>query len=183
MKFWLMQLSLRPALAGAMLVLPLLSACAKSERAFDGRIPVAVHGVNHTAQEFTFVLADPLDMENRAGGETINAYGAGGTMCCFNLPKQWHPELKVELHTTKWIPRTPENVLPSGRQSFTLEIPVYEPGKAAELWILRTEDDTYSIVVSNLQPDHPEWPGKTKGWPVPSLEYRQLMHARDLKEA
>lgn len=183
MSLWMNRLRLRATLAGVVLVLPILTACAKSERAADGRVPVAVHGVNHTAQEFTFVVVDPLDEENVAGGETINAFGAGGTMCCFNLPKQWRPGLKVEVRATKWLPRTPENILPSVKQRFVLDIPAYEQGKAAELWILRTPDDEYSLVASNVQPDHPEWTGKIKGWPVPSVEYQRSIHARDIKEA
>lgn len=169
--------------AAVVLSLPMLTACAKSESADNGRVPVAIHGVNHTDDEFSFVLADPLDKENRAGGETINAYGAGGTMCCFNLPKQWRPGLKAEVRATMWLPPTPQNNLPSVTKSYLLDIPAYAPGKAGELWILRTAADEFSLVSSNYQPDHPNWPGKIKGWPVPSVEYKRIIHARYLKEA
>lgn len=30
-----------------------------------------------------------------------------------------------------------------------------------------------SVLSSNFQPDHPKWPGKIKGWPVPSIEFRR----------
>ena len=169
--------------AAVVLSLPMLTACAKSESADNGRVPVAIHGVNHTDDEFSFVLADPLDKENRAGGETINAYGAGGTMCCFNLPKQWRPGLKAEVRATMWLPPTPQNNLPSVTKSYLLDIPAYAPGKAGELWILRTAADEFSLVTSNFQPDHPKWPGKIKGWPVPSVEYQRNIHAQFLKEA
>jgi hypothetical protein len=169
--------------AAVVLSLPMLTACAKSESADNGRVPVAIYGVNHTDDEFSFVLADPLDKENRAGGETINAYGAGGTMCCFNLPKQWRPGLKAEVRATMWLPPTPQNNLPSVTKSYLLDIPAYAPGKAGELWILRTAADEFSLVSSNFQPDHPNWPGKVKGWPVPSLEYQRVIHASFLKEA
>jgi hypothetical protein len=181
MNLWINRLL--PVLAGVMLVLQMLTACAKSERASDGRVPVAVHGVNHTAQEFSFVIVDPLDKKNGAGEEAITAFGAGGTVCCFKLPKQWRPGLKVEVRATTWLPRTPENVLTSVKRNFVLEIPAYEQGKASELWILRTADDEYSLVASNYQPDHPQWPGKIKGWPVPSVEYQRSMHETYLKEA
>lgn len=174
---------LQPALACVVLILSMLGACAKSERADDGRVPVAIHGVNHTAQEFTFVLADPLDEENVAGGETINAYGAGGAMCCFNLPQQWRSGLKAEVRATIWLDPTPKKKLQSLKKRYVLEIPAYEQGKAAELWVLRTGDDEFSVVLSDLQPDHPEWPGKIKGWPVPSVDYRRIIHARSVKEA
>ena len=177
------RLGLHRALASVVLIVPMLAACARSEGAPDGRVPVAVHGVNYTAEEFGYVLIDPLDKENRAGEEAIIAYGAGGTVCCFNLPKQWRPGLKVEVRATKWLPRTPEHVLRSVKQSIVLDLPNYEQGKVAELWVLRTTDDEYSIVISNFQPDHPQWPGKIKGWPVPSVEYLRIIHARVLKEA
>ncbi len=183
MSLWMNRSGVRLALAGVVLVLPMLTACAKSERADDGRVPVAIHGVNHTADEFTFVVADPLDKENIAGGETILAYGAGGTMCCFNLPKQWRPGLTAEVRATIWLPATTEEKLPSVKKSYVLDVPAYEQGKATELWILRTADNEFSLVASNFQPDHPQWPGKTKGWPVPSVQYQRIVHAQSLKQA
>ncbi len=30
-----------------------------------------------------------------------------------------------------------------------------------------------NIVSSDFQPDHPKWPGKIKGWPIPSLAYQR----------
>ena len=181
MSLWIDRLRL--AIAGAVLILPMLTACAKSERADDGRVPVSIHGVNYTAQEFGFVLVDPSDKENGAGEEAITAFGAGGTVCCFNLPKQWRAGLKAELRATVWVPPTPEKSLSSVKKSYVLDIPAYEQGKAAELWILRTAADEYNLVASNFQPDHPQWPGKIKGWPVPSVAYQQILHARLLKEA
>ncbi|WP_426107266.1 DUF3304 domain-containing protein [Massilia sp. TSP1-1-2] len=183
MSLWIYRLRSRLAEAGAVLVLLMLTACAKSERSDDGRVPVGIHGVNYTAQEFGFVLVDPEDKENGAGEEAITAFGAGGTVCCFKLPKQWRAGLKAELRATVWIPPTPDKNLSSVKQSYVLDIPAYEQGKAAELWILRTADNEYSLVASNFQPDHPQWPGKTKGWPVPSVAYQKILHAKYLEEA
>lgn len=183
MRLWTNCAGFAVVVGGVVLAISILAADATSGGARGERVPVSIHGVNHTAQEFTFVLADPLDKENVAGGETINAYGAGGTMCCFNLPKQWRPGLKAEVRATIWLEPTQENTLPSVKKRYVFDIPAYEQGKAAELWVLRTGDDELSVVLSDLQPDHPEWPGKIKGWPVPSLEYRRVIHARFLKEA
>ena len=91
--------------------------------------------------------------------------------------------LEVEVRATKWLPRTPGQTLRSVKKSYVLDIPAYKQGKAAELWVLRTADDEYSIVASNFQPDHPQWPGNVKGWPVPSVEYQRIIHARSVKEA
>ena len=183
MRLWTNCAGFAVVVGGVVLAISILAADVTSGGARGERVPVSIHGVNHTAQEFTFVLADPLDKENVAGGETINAYGAGGTMCCFNLPKQWRPGLKAEVRATIWLEPTQENTLPSVKKRYVFDIPAYEQGKAAELWVLRTGDDELSVVLSDLQPDHPEWPGKIKGWPVPSLEYRRVIHARFLKEA
>ena len=183
MSKWTNLMGLRPVLAGVMLVFPMLTACAKTELSANGRVPVAVHGVNYTAQEFGYVLVDLVDKENGVGEETITAYGAGGTVCCFSLPKQWHLGLKAELRATVWLPPTLEDNLPAAKRSYFLDIPAYEQGKAAELWVVRTADDEFSLIASNFQPDHPKWPGKIKGWPVPSVEYQRIIHARFLKEA
>jgi len=34
-------------------------------------------------------------------------------------------------------------------------------------------DGNVEVVSSNYQPDHEKWPGKLKGWPIPSIEYRR----------
>jgi hypothetical protein len=39
--------------------------------------------------------------------------------------------------------------------------------------VVRATDGSVSVISSDFQPDHPKWPGKVKGWPVPSLEYRR----------
>jgi hypothetical protein len=41
------------------------------------------------------------------------------------------------------------------------------------LWVLRTKEGAIELVFSNVRPDHPDWPGRVKGWPEPSLEYRR----------
>ncbi|MGV8866490.1 MAG: DUF3304 domain-containing protein [Janthinobacterium svalbardensis] len=155
----------RVALAGT-LVLPMLASCNDSND-----VPVNVHGINYSDQEFTYVLQDPLRPSNQAGGETIGRYGAGGTMCCFTLPEKWRPGIKVNIQYTYYLPKKPDGSLPEIRKSTVVELPHYD--EPQELWVLRNADGSMSIVSSIYQPDHPKWPGKIKGWPVPSLEYRR----------
>ena len=69
----------------------LLAACQRSP------VGVPVHAVNYTEDEATYRIIDPENTENRAGGETINSYGAGGLMCCYTVPEKWQPGIKVEL--------------------------------------------------------------------------------------
>ncbi|WP_157751012.1 DUF3304 domain-containing protein [Janthinobacterium svalbardensis] len=155
----------RVALAGT-LVLPMLASCNDSND-----VPVNVHGINYSDQEFTYVLQDPLRPSNQAGGETIGRYGAGGTMCCFTLPGKWRPGIEINIQYTYYLPKKPDGSLPEIRKSTVVELPHYD--EPQELWVLRNADGSMGIVSSIYQPDHPKWPGKIKGWPVPSLEYRR----------
>lgn len=63
--------------------------------------------------------------------------------------------------------------MPEVKQKHVVEVPRYVDGKPGELWVLRNADGSVSVVSSDLQPDHARWPGKVKGWPVPSLEYQR----------
>ena len=148
------------------LIMPVLAACSNT-----GETSVSVHGVNYSDQEFTYVLQDPLHPSNQAGGETIGRYEAGGIMCCFTLPEKWRPEMKINIQYTYYLPKKPDGSLPEIRKSTMVEVPHYD--KPQELWVLRHADGSMGIVSSIYQPDHPKWPGKIKGWPVPSLAYRR----------
>jgi hypothetical protein len=151
--------------SACVMVMPLLSACGSTD------IPVSIHGVNYSDQEFTYVLQDVANPANAGGGESIGRYGAGGTMCCFNLPKKWRPGLKIKLDYLYYMPTKPDGTLPKISKSTVVEIERYE--EPAEMWVLRNADGTMGILLSEYQPDHPQWPGKVKGWPIPSLAYQR----------
>ena len=153
-----------------LLSIPMLTACFKSDASADD-IAVSLHGVNYSDQEFSYSLEDPNDKSNIGGGETIDRYGAGGTMCCYSLPKKWRPGLKVKLDTMHWFTLKPDDNLKEVRESNVVDIPSY--AKPSEIWVLRQSDGKSTIVVSDFQPDHVSWPGKIKGWPVPSLAYQR----------
>lgn len=163
------------------LIMPVLAACNNTSET-----SVSVHGVNYSDQEFTYVLQDPLHPPNQAGGETIGRYEAGGIMCCFTLPEKWLPGIKINIEYTYYLPEKPNGSLPEIRKSVMVEVPHYD--KPQELWVLRHADGSMGIVSSIYQPDHPKWPGKIKGWPVPSLEYRRerwglyMKHEQDALE-
>ena len=146
-------------------------------------IPVSVHGVNYDESAFSFVLSDTAKPENRAGGELIEPFSAGGIMCCYTVPRRWHAGLKASVQWRYWLSKTGTDSLEEVRKVEVLEIPPYPIGKPAELWLLRTTNDTLILVSSDLQPDHPAWPSKIKGWPVPSLEFRRERWALYVKEA
>jgi hypothetical protein len=139
----------------------------------EDSVPVNIHGVNYTSQEFSFTIVDPVGKKNLAGGELIGPFAAGGTMCCYTLPAKWRAGIKVQIDGTHWLPEKPDGSLPEVKETKVVEVPPYVNGKPAELWVLRGADGDLSVISSDFQPDHAKWPGKVKGWPVPSLEYQR----------
>lgn len=132
---------------------------------------VSLHGVNYSDREFSYFIADPEDPKQTIGGEHIPPFAGGGTTCCALLPWKWKPGTKVRVKTTHWLKRRPDGSLPKVNQEHEVEVPEY--AEAGELWVIRDGNGKISVVSSDLQPDHPNWPGNIKGWPTPSLEYRR----------
>ena len=155
---------------------PMLAAFANSD------VPVPLHGVNYSGQTFSYFLFDPTNEKNSGGGEEIGPFEAGGTVCCFTLPAQWRPGLKVEIRETYWLPKRPDT-LPELKKNHLVEVPSYAGREAGELWVIRAADGTMSLVSSNYQPNHQKWPGKIKGWPVPDLAYRRQRYDLYIEEA
>ncbi|MGZ8289094.1 MAG: DUF3304 domain-containing protein [Telluria sp.] len=151
----------------AALLACLLAACEKPT------VDVSIHGVNYSGTAFSYSLSDPANPDRFGGGELIDPFAGGGTTCCFSLPRKWGPGIKMQIHSTHWLPRRPDGTLPEVKQVHLVDVPPYVDGKPGELWVLRGADGTMSVISSDFQPDHHEWPGKLKGWPVASLEYQR----------
>lgn len=150
----------------------LLVACGKAV------VPVNIHGVNYSVEPFSFELQDPNDPKNRGDGELVDSYAAGGTTCCYELPKRWRPGLKITVHSKHWVGKSANDSLHRIASTHTVEVPRYPEGNPGEIWVLRAEGGSIAIVSSDLQPDHARWPGKVKGWPVPSLAYQRELWDR-----
>ncbi|WP_156369669.1 DUF3304 domain-containing protein [Duganella sp. Leaf126] len=159
----------------ALMLATTLSACAKT------KVAASIHGVNYSEDTFQYFLSDPEDTGNYGGGETVDPYSAGGTMCCFSLPAQWKPGIKVRIKISYWPPKKEDEKLKEFTDVQIVEVPRYVNGKPGELWVLRGKDGALSIVSSDYQPNHAKWPGAIKGWPVPSLEYRRKLYDMDIK--
>ncbi|WP_374581470.1 DUF3304 domain-containing protein [Pseudoduganella sp.] len=158
----------------------LISAC-QSEP-----VGVPVHAVNYTEDEITYRIVDPKDGENRAGGETINSFGAGGLMCCYTVPEKWQPGIKVELQLELWLtsqPNGPDGSPRRVKQSVTLDLPKPVDERPSELWVIRNPDGTFDLIACNCGPSHEKWPGKIKGMPIASKSHREKLIRRDLSEA
>ncbi|MDA5565488.1 DUF3304 domain-containing protein, partial [Cobetia sp. MMG027] len=110
-------------------------------------------------------------------------YGAGGIRCCYEVPKQWHEGLMVEVET--YYPLVGDTIEERsedlGQREATgtvtekvkLPVPEYQAPAAGTLWVQFMPDRNIKVVVSDLSPDHEDFPGDVKGWPVPSDEYRR----------
>lgn len=164
--------SYRIAFSALLLLLYGCTSRAESDASAQGdQISVSIHGVNYTADPFQFSVVDPRDKNNSGGGEHIGPYAAGGIVCCFKLPAKWLPGTTVEIHSKHW-PSTGNGKEASAiKTKHTVELPPYANGKAGELWVLRREGRSIDVISSDLQPNHPQWPGKIKGWPAPSREF------------
>lgn len=136
-------------------------------------VDVNLHGVNYTKDTFSYVVSDPARPNSGTGGELIDPFGAGGMTCCVALPKKWRPGIKLQVRTTHWVEEDPDRRIQVVKGEHVVDVPRYIDGKPGELWVLREADGQVTVVSSDVQPNHPGWPGKIKGWPVPSLEYRR----------
>lgn len=163
--------------AATLLWAPMLVACAKSD------VPVPIHAVNYSGDDFSYVLVDPKNEKNSGGGETIGAFEAGGTMCCYSLPAKWRAGINVEIRETYWLPKRADQTLPEVNKKHLVQVPPYAEGEVGELWVVRAADGTMGVISSNYQPNHAKWPGKIKGWPVPDLKYRRERYDIYIQEA
>ncbi|MFC0253257.1 DUF3304 domain-containing protein [Massilia consociata] len=136
-------------------------------------IGVSVHGVNYTKEIFRYGVTNPEIPSSRGAGELIDPFAGGGTTCCVVLPVVWAPNIYLDVETKHWVRKHPQDELSEVAGSYRVKVPQYTNGKPGEIWVIREPDGKISVVSSNLQPDHPKWPGKIKGWPVASLEYRR----------
>lgn len=150
-----------------LLGLSLLSGCGEST------VSVSLHGVNYTVEPFTYMIMDSVKPDQVIGGEHIDSFSAGGTTCCATLPRKWRPGIKLHIRTIHWMKQLPDGSLPEIKQAHVVEVPKYVDGKPGELWVLRNADGSIGVVSSDFQPDHAQWPGNVKGWPVPSIEYQR----------
>lgn len=155
-------------LLGIFLIMPQLVLASEKKT-----IEVSLRGVNYSPSEFRYYIIDPNNPESSGGGELIDPFGAGGITCCAILPRNWHQGAKLKVRTTHWKKNVSDGARVEVTEVHQVEVPRYPNGKPGELWVLREGDGKISLVSSDHQPDHPNWPGKIKGWPVSSFEYRR----------
>ena len=162
-------------LLATLLLLP-LTACSEPK---PSKVGVSVSAINYTGQELgSFVFQNPDDPQKVAGGPGLLPYGAGGTMCCYSLPKKWRPGIKVKLVYYWWKGKEEDT---KDRTTRIFEVPQYPDREPGMLWALFYEDGSVEVVSSDYDPGHEKWPGKVKSWPVPSLEYRRKLWGEEME--
>jgi hypothetical protein len=137
-----------------------LATCAAAAHA------VGIETLNYTARDLNYIAVEaPDDPSNRGGGDGATPFSSGGHVCCFDIPDQWHPGLQVVV----LYQLEPER---KGYRRQLVDVPPYAGGEVGDIWLIVHADESVEAVVSNYAPSRPEWPGRVKGYPVPTREYR-----------
>ncbi|CDG84815.1 hypothetical protein GJA_4205 [Janthinobacterium agaricidamnosum NBRC 102515 = DSM 9628] len=124
-----------------------------------------IQSLNYSSREVGYIAVEnPGNTNSGGGGDALNPYSGGGTICCFEVPEKWHPDLQVVVAYQFYPDPTMHRE--------TVTIPPYPKGEAGDIWLIVYEDSSVGAVVSKYGPSLPEWPGKIKGYPVPTKEYR-----------
>ncbi|MBE2167842.1 MULTISPECIES: DUF3304 domain-containing protein [unclassified Cobetia] len=138
-----------------------------------------------------FRVKNPDVPDAYGDGGSMAPYGGGGIRCCYQVPKQWHEGLTAEIEV--YYPLKGKNgdemvedlkkreAAGNVTETFNVSVPKYQTPAAGTLWVQFMPDKEIKVVVSDLSPDHEDFPGDVKGWPVPSDEYRISLIDRDLK--
>ncbi|PTD94944.1 DUF3304 domain-containing protein, partial [Pseudothauera lacus] len=141
------------------------------------QVAVAVSAINYTEEDLNGFLFINPETNAPAGGPGLHPYEAGGTMCCYELPQRWRPGIRVKLRYDWWNGSS----LKRDYQFLEVELPRYE-GEPTMLWALFYPDGEVEVLASAVDPGHPQWAGRERGWPVPSQAYRLKMWERDMEE-
>lgn len=135
------------------------------------QLGLPVVGVNYTDFDYSMSVYDTVRADNRVSSGELTPFSAGGQMCCFDLPRQWQPGMKLKVRSYKGISEGGQWVRDDVTEQ-VVDVPRYEPGDLGTLWVLQFADGRVEVLNSMVSPEHPQWTGSVKGWPKPSLAYR-----------
>jgi Protein of unknown function (DUF3304) len=176
---WLRVKPLSTATVATVVCAVFVTACGKASEVRT----VGVHAVNYSGEDFSYWIEDAADSWNAVGGEIVRPFAAGGTLCCYKLPRKWRPGIAIKVTTRIYSEDgRPQAETGSDKTMLLTLSPYANGGKAGDLWLVRHSNGALDILSSNVQPNHKEWPGKIKGWPAPSAAYqreRLTMHIQD----
>lgn len=141
----------------------LLPSCSSAKPENPKTLGVSVHSINYSSKEVALIVIDPLNESNSSGGDVLNPYGMGGTICCFGVPSTWHAGYQVIVKYMFY----PEKIW----HEQLVNIPPYGMQNVGNIWLAMHEDGRAEAVISNNGPTSTEWSGRIKGMPVPSEQY------------
>ncbi|MEN3112150.1 DUF3304 domain-containing protein [Uliginosibacterium paludis] len=151
----------------------ILTACKppSSESTKETGTPAYVDVINYNHDHnFGYSVVDRTvsDGQTISGGAVWPLASGGSVNCCIQLPDAWRPGLKLLLTWDDYIKHDLQ-----GHFERELEIPAYQsPGN---LYVVFGPDRQPELIVSRVEPGHPDWPGKIRQTP---WEYCVAQHGR-----
>lgn len=123
---------------------------------------VMIDSVNYMHERgVKYTVYDLSGAKQRAiGGAIVDMLGAGGEKgCCLALPTAWRSGLRIRL---EWGEADYQRIYPE-KYSREMEIPHY--AQPADLYVVFYPSHEVELVVSPVEPGHPDWPGRVKATP------------------
>ncbi len=122
-----------------------LTSCSALEKKENPEATAQVGIVNHTDK---FIYSATVDGASGAG---MSAWGAGiANICCTSIPRVWHPGMKVSV---RW--NMPDGIKDEIREKIVV---VERYDRAGDIYIHFFPNDEVRVVVTNLDPAHPQHP-------------------------
>ncbi len=134
-----------------------LNACSFQEE----QVGLSIVGYNHTTDRSIYHFSVNGNMGAGPGPRS----GGGGFSCCVNLPKVWHPGIKVKI---EWeyqggdiLPPPPPD------QVVEIEVPKYGPEDLSRFAVHFFPDHKVKVLVNNKDIDRPNYPPELR-WDAPT---------------
>ncbi len=134
-----------------------LNACSFQEE----QVGLSIVGYNHTTDR----SIDHFSVNGNMGAGPGPRSGGGGFSCCVNLPKVWHPGIKVKI---EWeyqggdiLPPPPPD------QVVEIEVPKYGPEDLSRFAVHFFPDHKVKVLVNNKDIDRPNYPPELR-WDAPT---------------
>jgi hypothetical protein len=117
-------------------------------------------------------LADHLSVSNFSVNGTggFQAGKGGSNVCCAVLPEKWHPGLTAHV---KWDVSDWKH---GGGRSYEADVPVDQYAKVGHLWVHFLANGSVRIVMSDIGPYAPDYPGPHD--PIPRKQPWYMYPAR-----
>ncbi len=105
-------------------------------------------GIDHLKEDYLSVSDFSVD-----GHGGFQAGEGSGSVCCATLPEKWHPGLtaKVKWEVSNW---KEEN-----GKDYEANVPVDRYTEEGHLWVHFLANGSVRLVVSNMGPGGPDYPG------------------------